>query len=213
MRPASASSGSVIAIAVRPIAPPRPRPLRSTDPWNDQGKSIQSDRRLPGVVRLDDRSSASCRSPTERTSAPRSTQQLHREVERASAVGDVVDEQHPAAVEVGHVELGRKNLGRIEHGADAGVELDVERAAVLDAEPVRDRSGRQQTAAGDRDDDLGDEPVGEDGPGKVAGCLAEGVPRQVLRALSRRIPFSRSRAGAAGRGPAGAAPTARPGAS
>ena len=163
---------------VRPTAPRRPCPPRGPIPERP-GEVDPQRRGLPGVVGLHDRRRLRVDhgGPDVGTAVD---EQLDREVERAPAVGDVIDEQHPAPVEVGHVQLGRKHLGRIEHRADARVELDVDRAAVLDAEPVGDRARRQQSAPGDRDDDLGDESVGEDRPGEVSGCFAEAVPGQLF---------------------------------
>ena len=142
-------------------------------------------------------------------------------------VGDVIDEQHAPPVEIRDVQRGRQHLRGIQDRADSGVELDVDRSAVLHAERVRDGAGGQQAATGDRDDHLGDESVPQDRPGELSRSLAELVPREPLplfaaSTIPAAFPFAfvaRSqrraavnpsrRAPAAGRARADAAPTAR----
>ena len=132
--PASASSGSVIAMPQAPAVP-------CTVPCHDQGKSIHSAVSRPRVVRHGDGAGLRVQGDGAHIGVARA-QQLDGERESAPAVGDVVDEEHAASVEEVDVERRRQHLGSIQHRADPGVELHVERAAVLHPERVRDGSGR-----------------------------------------------------------------------
>src|SRR5699024_2825709 len=69
-------------------------------------------------------------------------------------IGDVVDHQQPLALDRLGVEHRGEQHGIRERLVDIGVELDVDRVGELQAERVGEGAGRQQPAAGDRDDDL-----------------------------------------------------------
>ena len=182
IRPASASSASERATAQAPSAPTEPS--RVTGALPRPGEVDPQVGLTPRVVRRRDRTGLRVHGDRPHVGAA-VAQQRDGERERAPAVGDVVDQQHAAPLEVRDVERRRQHLRRVQHRADAGVELHVQRSAVLRAERVGDRAAGQQTAAGDRDDHLGFEAVARGSPGRGRARPRRTGPRRAARAPRR----------------------------
>src|SRR6267142_1096574 len=104
---------------------------------------------------------------------------LHQ-LERRAGVRHVVGDQHLEVGEVDEVGNRRQDHREVEALVDAGVELDVHRERVLDAERVAERTRDEQAAARDPQDDVGAPAVVGDGLCEVAGARAEVVPRHQL---------------------------------
>src|SRR5207253_9161657 len=92
-------------------------------------------------------------------------------------VGDVVGDEHPHLGEVDEVGDRRQDHRHVEPLVDAGVELDVHRERVLDAERVADPARDEQAAAGDAEDDVRPVAVGGDRLRELARATPEVVPR------------------------------------
>src|SRR3954447_2832125 len=104
---------------------------------------------------------------------------LHQ-LERRAGVGHVVGDQHLEIGEVDQVGDGRQDHRHVETLVDPGIELDVHRERVLDAEGVADRAGNQQPAARDAEHDVGRPAVVGDRLRELARPGAEFVPSHLL---------------------------------
>src|SRR5262249_46641845 len=91
-----------------------------------------------------------------------------------------VGDQNALLVEVDEVRDGRQQHRQLEPLVDAGVELDVHREGVLDAERVGERAGDEQPAARDPEHDVGHVAVAVALLGEIAGADAEVVPAHHL---------------------------------
>ena len=120
--------------------------------------------------------------------------ELTCERQRPARVGDVVDDEKPVGAEKRQIGHGRKQERLVQPLVDSGVELDVERRHVLDAERVRKCAGARQSAAGERKHRVRAKTVGPDLRSEVVDGHAEVLPRHLL-AHNRENPIDGNRAG------------------
>ena len=105
----------------------------------------------------------------------------HRE--GVPGVGDVVGDEDTGRVEIHQLERRGQYHRELEALAPSGVVLHIEHVKVLHSEGVGERSGDEETATSDGEDEVGSVPIGVDHLGETPGGVAVHGPGQNLQLL------------------------------